>query len=408
MHLLYLHQYFCPPGGSGNDRSLQFAQYFAQAGHKVTVVTSDAYFPPSQKLNQEPYRLLALGENLQVHVLPVAYSHQMRFRRRIASWLQFYRAALRLAKQLPAPDLIYASSTPLTVGELGRKLHHHWGIPFVFETVDVWPDVPEGMGLLTNPVVLRTVHRRTERIYEEASRIVALSEGMRDQILAHQVPTEKVVVIHNGTDPLAFACSPRPPRSPAVALYAGTVGIANDLTLLLDAMAKVELVHPNAMLLRIVGDGNDLARVKAHKERLGLKGVEFLPSVPKAEVRDLLQAADIGVVCFGAWKVLEANSANKFYDYLAAGLPVVTNYEGWQATYLRQHDCGLSVPQGDAEALAQALLRLAGNAQMRREMGERGRALAAAQFDRKDLAHRLMGIFEEVLQTAEKEKGGKL
>lgn len=396
MHILYLHQYFCPPGGTGNDRSLQFSRYWRDAGHRVTILTSDAYFPPQQQITTGEAHFI-LEEGIEVHVLGVPYSHQMPFRQRIRSFRQFYRKALRYARQLPSPDIIYASSTPLTVGELGRRLAKRHGKPFVLETVDVWPDVPIGMGIIRNGLVIRWLHSRTNRIYREAARVITLSEGMQAQVLSHGVPQEKVKVVHNGTEPEYFRCGRREPSDRTIVLYAGTVGIANDLTRLLAAVSLIEKQGRQDILFRIMGEGNDLTRVKAEAEALRLKTVEFVMPVPKDKVVAALQQAHIGVVCFAAHPVLEANSANKFYDYLAAGLPVVINYEGWQAGYLSQWACGLSSPQGDTAGLAANLLKLADDPGLRETMGEKGVRLAAEKFDRKKLADLVIREFHDIL-----------
>jgi glycosyltransferase involved in cell wall biosynthesis len=396
MHVLYLHQYFCPPGGMGNTRSLDFARAWVRQGHTVDIFTSAAYFPAHLR-RPEPFWEMELEPGLRVYVLDVPYAHMMGFRQRVQAFLAFYRGILRHARALPKPDLIYASSTPPTVGEAGRKLARQWGIPFVFETVDVWPDVPEGMGILRNPLLLAWLHRRVRRIYREAAQVVTLSEGMRAQVLSHIDAPGKVHVIHNGTDTHAFAYTERPPRETITCIYTGTVGIANGVDQLLLAAQHLAHAGHTQIRFRVVGGGNDLVRVRALAERLQLKNVHFEAGVPKEAVPALLQSADIGLVTFAPFPVLEANSANKWYDYLASGLPVVTNYGGWQADYMREWNCGLSAPQGDVAAFAGQVLRLAQDAALRRQMGQQGRLLAETHFDRTALAERLMVLLEGCL-----------
>jgi glycosyltransferase involved in cell wall biosynthesis len=259
--------------------------------------------------------------------------------------------------------------------------------------------VPIGMGLIRNKVMISWLHKRTGRIYEEAALIVTLSEGMQEQVLSHGVPKDKTRVIHNGTDPASFRCLPRADADTIVVLYAGTVGKANDLTQLLAAVKSLEEQGIGNLRFRIMGGGNDLDRVKAEADGLNLSCVEFLPSVPKENIQAEFQKAHIGLVCFGAWKVLEANSANKFYDYLAAGLPVVINYQGWQARYLEEYGCGLSAPQGDAHALATQLKVLARDPDLRRKMGEKGVLLATEKFDRKKLADAVLREFLDITKA---------
>jgi glycosyltransferase involved in cell wall biosynthesis len=116
-------------------------------------------------------------------------------------------------------------------------------------------------------------------------------------------------------------------------------------------------------------------------------------------VASLLAEADAGVVTFAPFPVLEANSANKYYDYLASGLPVVITYQGWQARYLREWECGLSSEMKDLQTFADNFIHLLNNPQLRRQMGENGRKLAAEKFDRSKLAAELLEEFVRILST---------
>lgn len=395
MHILYLHQYFCPPGGAGNNRSYELARQWVADGHQVTLLTSTAYFPDHLAFDGPQHRFDCDG--IQVVALAVPYQHLMPFGARIRAFLQFYRRALRSARRLAKPDLIYASSTPPTVGELGRKLAARWQIPYVFETVDVWPDVPIGMGISRNRLVNAWLHRRTDKLYAAAAAVVALSDGMREQILSHGVPAAKVHVFYNGTNLQAFPYVVRDARAQTHIIYTGTVGLANGAEVIPRLCKRLEELGRVDIWCTIVGSGNDLHTVQELAQQLGVRNLKFLPTVPKEEVAALLADADIGLVTFAPFPVLEANSANKFYDYLSSGLPVVINYQGWQAGYLDRYRCGLSSKMGDLDALLANVLHLADTPALRLEMGQNGRRLAEDCFDRVQIARGLMQLFETVL-----------
>jgi glycosyltransferase involved in cell wall biosynthesis len=363
----------------------------------VSFITSAAYFPESMRRKESSWKTEVSG--IQLHVLNVPYDHLMPFRERVRSFLRFYRQAKAYAKKLSAPDIIYASSTPLTVGELGRKLSRKWGVPFVYECVDVWPDVPIGMGYIRNPFLKWWLYARTNRIYREAASIVTLSEGMRAQVLDHPAARpQKTLVVHNGCDTEAFPYIARTPGEVVEVIYTGTVGLANGVDALVRAAHAIGKTRHD-IRFTILGGGNDLTRVRALADELDCPNLRFVDRVPKEEVAGMLQGADIGVVTFAPFKVLEANSANKFYDYLASGLPVVINYQGWQADYLNAYRCGLSGYMGDQQGFVDNILHLADDPDLRREMGKRGRKLAEDEFDRGKLALKLLDVFGEVLEA---------
>ena len=395
MHILYLHQYFCPPGGAGNNRSIALAQAWVLAGHKVTMLTSTAYFPDHLRFVEAQRTMACAG--IEVIALNVDYGHMMGFARRVRAFLQFYRRAWAVAKQLPRADIIYASSTPPTVGELGRRLARRWHVPFVFETVDVWPDVPIGMGMLRNALLRRWLDHRTDKIYAASAAVVALSDGMKDQIVAHGVAPDKVHVCYNGTDLQAFPYVARVPRHATHVIYTGTVGRANGAAAIVHAAKRLQALGRSDIHFTILGSGNDLAHVQRLATELQAQNLRFVPTVPKEQVADLLATADIGLVTFAPYLVLQANSANKFYDYLASGLPVVINYQGWQSHYLEQHACGFSSPMGDLEGLVANLVRLADDPQLRLDMGRRGRRLAEQTFDRTQIAADILDLLHSVV-----------
>jgi glycosyltransferase involved in cell wall biosynthesis len=388
MHILYLHQYYCPPGGSGNDRSRAFAAAWVKAGHRVTVVTSPAWFPHSMKqsiLKENKLVHEFIAEGVEVKVLPIDYSHMMGSWARMKAFYDFYRKGKNYCQNLHDVDRIYASSSPLQVGTLGAKLSKKWAVPLIYETVDVWPDVPIDMGIVRG-LPARIFTRQANRIYAKARDIVALSAGMKAQIMQHGVPSAKITVIPNGTDTEQFPFVQREPGEITQVIYTGTVGVANDLSQLVEAAAILEKQGRDDIQFTIVGSGNDFTRVEDAIASQKLRHVKLIPTVPKEEVMSLLVKAHIGVVSFAPFQSLEANSANKFFDYLASGLPVAINYEGWQGQLLAEHRCGLSAPQGDVNAFANQLIRLADDAPLRKQMGVNARDLAVTQFDRRNLA----------------------
>jgi glycosyltransferase involved in cell wall biosynthesis len=396
MRILYLHQYFSPPGASGNNRSYELAVQWVRMGHQVTILTSCAYFPSSHPT--KPFLQRLEFDGVEVVALNVPYAHKMGFRRRLRAFLQFFLSGMKAAKDLERPDLIYASSSPLTVGEMGRRLSAKWKVPYVFETVDVWPDVPIGMGIIRNPLLVSWLHRRTNKIYDSASMVVALSEGMREQILNHGVEAQKVRVFHNGTNTDAFPFVRRQPKADVDVIYAGTVGVANGVASIVEVCKKIQDMGRADVRFTILGDGNDMDHVKSVAKHLEPKNLRIIPPVPKEEVAAILAEADIGLVTFAPFKVLEANSANKFYDYLSSGLPVVINYMGWQAGYLDRYNCGLYSEMGNSEAFLANILRLADDAGLRKRMGENGHKLAGEKFDRRQIAAELEREFRRILQ----------
>ncbi len=399
------------PGARGNGRCWEMATNWTNAGHKVTFVSSLSGTP--QNRNKQLQRSTGRHETLErdgitIHAVDVAFSHMMSFRRRVWSFLEFYRKALRVARHLSGHDIIIAYTAPLSVAALGRRLGELQGKPFFLEVADVWPDVPIGMGILKNRAIISWLNSRTNKIYASASRILPYTEGMRDQILAHGDFAAKTHLLHNGVNCGKVEFFDRAGNRPPIkVLYAGTIGRANELSQFVQAIHTIESSGRRDLEFTILGKGNDEERVRKCAERLNVKTLTFLPAVGHEEVPRLLQQADIGIGCFAPHPVLETNGATKFFDYLASGLPMVINYEGWQAKYLRQRDCGLSCKIGDNQAFAQSILRLADDEQMRARFARNGRQLAEEVFDRRRIAVTYLELLEAVVSGGPVEPFGK-
>jgi glycosyltransferase involved in cell wall biosynthesis len=254
------------------------------------------------------------------------------------------------------------------------------------------------MGILRNRLLIRWLENRLDRLYADASHIVCLSEGMASQVLTHGRWEDKVSVVHNGVDTRQFFLPKSDLKTDFVhGVYTGTVGIANGLDHLIHACQRLKELGEERLRITILGNGNDFGRIKAMADGLNWPFLQFKDSIPKEEMPQFLATADFGIVCFANFKVLEANSANKLFDYLAAGLPVVLNYEGWQAEYIRKVNCGICVPQGNDQGLAEALVEMIElGAENRMKMGLSGRALAEKHFDRNELSQQLLNLFEKV------------
>jgi glycosyltransferase involved in cell wall biosynthesis len=391
LRILYLHQHFSPPDGVGNNRSLELAAHWTKSGHKVTIVCGSGNFSDRLPLFQLLKRYNF--EGIKVIRLNVNYSHFDNFFIRIFHFIQFLFLSIFTSFLTRKTDIVYASSTPLTIGLLGIWYKRIFGIRFVFETVDLWPDVPIGMGIIKNKWLINVLYKIEKWIYTESSHIICLSEGMQELIIQKGIKKEKISVSHNGTNCEVF----KPKKSKTlsklalgyreddfIVLYAGTVGMANELERLIDIALAVS--NPKIHFL-IVGDGNRKKEVQAYAHSINVINLKFINSVKKNEIKRYFDVADVGAVIFAPFAILETNSANKWYDYLASGLPVIINYEGWQKNYLEEYNCGF----GSKNILfnAEWILKLKEDRELYAEQAKNARKFAVAKLDRKIIAFNL-------------------
>jgi glycosyltransferase involved in cell wall biosynthesis len=406
VRILYLHQYFTTPSMDGGTRSYEIARRLVAKGHDVHMITS---------ARDEAQRRLKGWEQteeagIHVHWLAVPYSNRMSYRDRIAAFLRFAWSAGRKAVRLGG-DLVYATSTPLTIALPAVHAARRHGIPMVFEVRDLWPEMPIAVGALKNPVSIALARRLERFAYDNAAHVIALSPGMQAGVIAAGYPASKVTVIPNSCDNELFETNPQRGRAiraryewlgdrPLV-VYSGTIGLVNGVSYFARLAAEVRETASDVRFV-VIGDGREQEHVRKDAERLGVLDRSFfmLPSVPKAEMPAWLSAADIATSLFIDLQQMWVNSANKFFDALAAGRPVAINYGGWQADLVRESGAGLVLDRQDIRAAAGQLVQALGDRRWLVRAGAAARNLARTRFDRDQLTAELETVLVGVARAS--------
>ncbi|CAM8625222.1 RfaG Glycosyltransferase [Burkholderiales bacterium] len=333
-------------------------------------------------------------ENIEVIEFDLAHSNADGFVKRTFSFLQYALRSVKLAST-EKYDVLFATTTPLTAGIPGIYARWLRAKPFVFEVRDLWPELPKAMGVIRNPIVLWAMAVLEWASYRSAHRLIGLSPGIVDGIASKGVNQDQIAMVPNGCDLGIFSQPVEPWRpsgvSPAdfMAVFAGTHGIANGLDAVLDAAVELKARERNDIKLVLIGDGKLKPALQARAKSLGLDNVVFHPPVNKQKLAGLMANADIGMQILANIPAFYfGTSPNKFFDYIAAGVPVLNNYPGWLAEIIAEAGCGYAVPPDNPVAFADALEAAAGSREKLKAMGQRGHDLAKEKFNRQLLASR--------------------
>lgn len=393
LKIIYLHQYFNTPNMAGGTRSYEMARLLTSKGHEIHMITS--FREPIE--NRTPFT--TIEEGINVHWIPVAYDNKMGFYRRIVAFLRFaYFATLRVM-QLKC-DLIFASSTPLTIAIPAIYGAIRQRVPMVFEVRDLWPELPIAIGALKNPLAKFLARRLEITAYKAATAIVALSPGMRDGILQKGIACEKVAVIPNSCDLDFFNYRDSTPTtiltdqikySPGpIILYTGTLGHINGVGYLIALANELKKINSNISIL-VIGDGVEKELLKQQSRSVGVLDNNFFikDSIPKKDMPAALARATICCSLFVDLPEMRANSANKFFDALAAGKPVFLNYGGWMHDLLKQRGFGVTGWQRNIEDLASELDSKLNDADWVSHASCKAAELATEHFDRAKLVEQL-------------------
>jgi glycosyltransferase involved in cell wall biosynthesis len=369
MQILYLHQFFVTRDGVGGTRSYEFARRFVERGHGVRMVTAGGG--------------ARTVDGIEVVGVRGAYSDYMRATTmsnlgRMLAFARFAIGATLAALRGPRPDVVYATSPPLTMALPALVASRRWRAPLVFEVRDLWPEAPIQMGALRNPLAQRAARAVERFVYRRSTRLIALSPGIQAAL-----PPGKSVLVPNSADLDLF--DPAPPEGPFQVSYFGAMGEANDLTAVIEAARLV----PGVTFV-LMGDG----KRRAELERVAPANVHFR-SGSKTDVARLAAESNACLTLFKDVPVLATNSPNKLFDTFAAGRPAIVNMDGWMRELVERNGAGLYVRAGDAADLAEKVAWLRDHPDEAARMGANARALAERDFGRDDLAARALAVLEE-------------
>lgn len=403
LYIYWVNQFSVPPDQPGGTRHYDFAAELGRRGHQVHLVASDLNLTTrrySRRRSGSDIRPIAeTVEGVQFTWL-TAGSYRGNDWRRIVSMLVFGVATfLHLLRVRRRNTTVFIGSSPQLFAALGAwaaaRLRR---VPFVLEVRDLWPEsYTEVSGKERGPEI--TLMRKVaDLLYHQAKAIIVLAEPNVERICDRGVDPSKVITVPNGVDLDAFndteAGVDLSTGGVFTFVYAGAHGPANDLETVVHA-CRLLLERGRADVRSVlVGDGAAKEGLMQLVDDLAITNVAFFDPVPKSSIAATLRTADAGLMVLAPVDLFTYGvSPNKLFDYLGAGLPVLTNVPGLVSDIVTEADVGLSVQAGSPEALADGMQRMANTAPTGVE--ERGRAFIRAHYDRRTL----VGKVEDLLRS---------
>lgn len=397
MKITYIHQYFNTPKMFGSTRSYEMARRLVQMGHEVNLITT------KRDGDSESIWRVTDEAGIKVHWISIPYSNKMGFGARLRAFFLFGFYAARKAASISA-DTIFATSTPLTIALPAIYAKWRQNIPMVLEVRDLWPEVPIAMGALSNPIMAFMAKCLEKFAYANSASIVALSPDMRVGVARTGYPEARIHVIPNGADPELFDAPGTIgdefrelhgiPADATLMVYAGTLGKVNGVSYLVKLAAA--MLADRRFFVLVIGDGAESQEVRLLAQSTGCLGQNLImiPPVPKNQMPQVLNVADIVISTVIPIKALWANSANKIFDGMAAGCCLAINHGGWLADLLREKEAGLVLSPVAEEAAIQIKALLDSTDDLGRMKGN-ARQLADSLFSRDVLANQLESVLKK-------------
>lgn len=419
MHILVIHQYYLSAGQPGGSRFNEFARIWSEAGHEVTVLCG--------ALN---YTTGVTPEHLQGHTVYEEWDGRVRVLRcrvsgaytsgylgRSLAYFGFTASSAWALRSAPKPDVVIATSPPLTTAITGLLASWRWRrrIPWVFEVRDLWPESAVTTGVLTpRSIITRGLYLLEAAAYRSCDSINVLTPAFRKDIVRRGLaPKDKIIFVPNGADVQRFTPGARdnPKRKELgwedkfVVLYAGAHGRANALRQLVDAAEHLR-DHPD-ILIACVGDGPERQRLQQDAAHRGLSNIRFHPAQPKNEMPEVVNACDVAAAVLQRNPTFKTVYPNKVFDAMACARPVLLAIDG-VARELVCHEAkaGVFAEPESGHDIARAVLKLRNDQGRCRAFGASGRAWVLQHATREALAARYLKHLEQLVHNSQKPVGG--
>ncbi len=391
MHVLLIHKAYAGPDDPGGTRHFELASHCVGEDFQFTVVASDVCYRTGRKLEKTALSASIAGI-LVIRARTPATLHRGVFWRLVA-FIGFTVSSLLAALRVRDVDVFMGTSPPMFQAAsawLASALRRR---PFVLEIRDLWPDSLVQGGVLRNRLAIGAFLALERFLYRRASRIIVNSPAYKDYLAERKgVRLDRIAVIPNGVETHQFDPDSSGEifrqrndlQGSFVALYAGAIGVANDIPVILQAAEMLRAHHDVVFVL--VGDGNTRKACEKTIAERHLTNVRFVGTQPKSAMPEVLAAADVCLATLKPNPVYANVYPNKVFDYMAAARPTVFSIDGVIRAVLEAASGGLYVRPRDPSALADAVLCLRGDPTLAAGMGRSARSYVGRHFERREQA----------------------
>jgi glycosyltransferase involved in cell wall biosynthesis len=400
MRVLLFTQYYRPEITAAAMRTEAFVDGLVARGHEVGVVCEVPSHP--QGVIDPAYRgrMVFRSEEDGAKVRRVwVYARPSKTAvSRIANYASYAALAAAAGFRASRPDVVLASSPPLPVGAAAAAVARRFGVPWVLDVRDLWPDIAVVLGQLPEGPPLELARRLERGLYRSASRITAVTEPFKEHIEANG-GQGKVTVIYNGTSATYIDAGQTDPDRdrldiPAdrfVLTYAGNLGIAQGLEAAVEAAGALD----DDFQLLLLGDGPRRTALEEMAGRLPPGRVQFRDLVPPEEAARIMRASDSLLVPLAANPELRAYVPSKLFDACAIGRPVIVATGGEPERLVSEQDAAICVPPEDSATLVDAIGKLRSDSDLAERLSRQAVAFASEH-----LRERGVDQLEEILAVA--------
>lgn len=410
MHVLLLTNYFPPEISAASHLYYDLAEALIMRGHKVTVLTGTPRYNISAEIAKYYLRKKIHVETDKgmtiIRVRMPLYAKKQKIKR----GMEYFTVSSKLNTALNLLendiDVCLTYSPPLPIGKTAVLISRKFKIPVVFNVQDIHPQALIDLGILKNKLIIFYLKGLEKRVYNSVSLITVHSEKNAD-IVRNLLNRNKnrVEVMHNWIDVTKLTPGEKNNDFSKkhgllrkfVVSFAGNLGTSQDIEVIIRAADKLKNI-PDILFL-IVGDGVKKQETENLIKELGLENVLLLPAVKRDTYSLVLHSSDISLVTLMV-DVRTPVVPSKILSIMSAGIPVIAtmNLDGDAPKLIERAKAGYALPAGDAKGLAEKILELYNNPDLRKKLGKNGREYVEKNLSVQVAADKYEEIFKKVIK----------
>jgi glycosyltransferase involved in cell wall biosynthesis len=385
--ILIFYQYFTTPKGSWGTRIYEFSKEWVKQGHEVTIVTS---IYSKSDLKASKFIETQIIEGIKVKVLNIKIDNKQPITKRIFSFILYSIISTWYALTLKS-DVAIASSGPITVGIPGLISKIFTKKKLVYEVRDLWPEVPIALGIIQNTLIKKIAFYFEKKLYANASLVVGLSPGIRDHI-KDNFNHKNVISVTNSANLNLFGEKKYLPNNNLLnkndfyGIYTGNIGKINNSFWLVNAARNLKKKNIKNIKIVMIGDGQLKSEITSIIKKEKLSNLIHFDLMPKERLVPFIQNANVSFVPLSPNPILDTSSPNKFFESLAAGVPVIQTTKGWIKDYIEINNVGFNLDGGNSERLSELLIKLKNNPEILDEMKQNSKKCSVRDFDQIELS----------------------
>lgn len=373
---------------------------FLKAGHAVHLIQSHrkAIFPDiPEMLQNQPM--------LTVETIKRKVIDKKNFILRYLDEVKWAFQSFRHWRVVKDADVIFLQSCPSAVFQL-LLLKLFSNKPVLFNIYDVWPGHAMDLGVMKQKWMYNTFRLIQKAAYKCCTKIAVLSEDMELKLINEGVSKSKLRIVPAWFDDSSVMNIPREENKfikkfhleddkSFIVQFAGTIGYVFNYKLVLDTAEK--LLKHEEIRLQIIGDGLFKEQMVTEAAERGLKNIDFYPLQPIDIVPDVYSACDVCIIPLR--KGVIGNGVPSKAPLLMACRKTIINSVEADSDYFKifnDYNMGISVPLNDATSMAEAIIRMYNNPDIREQMGINAEAYSRKYYSASVCTKKFIDVFEEM------------